>query len=344
MKEDDPERHYGIMGAGSIGCYVGGLLAAAGFRVTLVGRAGLMETIRTDGLSVRPQGRETVHILPTAVRASTEVDDLLACHVVLVAVKSSATAAAGEELAEAGLHGHTVVSLQNGIRNPGVLRQKLPRANILGGIVSFNVIQGDRALFAQATSGPVVLEAGPVATMIAADLRRAGLPLLIRHDMESVQWSTLLLNLNNAVNALAGVPVRRQLADRIYRRIVAASMQEGLAVFARAGIKMVSFGRMVPKLAPPVLVLPDWLFFRVAAAMVNIDPEARSSMADDLARGRKTEVEQLNGEIVSLGAEVGVPTPVNKAIVDLVHEAERRAGGSPCMSAVDLAAAVGVRA
>ena len=343
MAEQTTLRRYGVLGAGSIGCYAGGVLAAAGFPVTLVGRRSLVDSVSRGGLTVVPQEKAPIHVPPEAVHVSTRVADLLPCDVIFIAVKSAGTAAAGRELSEGGRSGRTIVSLQNGIRNPGILREELPAANVLGGMVSFNVIWGNGTCFSQATSGPIVLEAGSDATSIATDLRRAGLLVLVRHDMESVQWSKLLLNLNNAVNALCGIPIRSQLADRLYRRVLAAAMQEGLTVFARAGIRMVRFGRMIPGLAPRVLRLPDWLFFRVAAAMVNIDPGARSSMYDDLARGRTTEIEELNGEIVRLGQELGLDTPVNRAIVSLVHEAEQTGRGSPGLKAQDLAAAVGIR-
>jgi 2-dehydropantoate 2-reductase len=79
--------------------------------------------------------------------------------------------------------------------------------------------------------------------------------------------------------------------------------------------------------------LPNWLFFRVASAMVKIDPEARSSMWEDLERRRQTEVDELNGAIVALGAKHGVSTALNARVVALVHEAERNHAGSPKLRA-----------
>jgi len=90
-----------------------------------------------------------------------------------------------------------------------------------------------------------------------------------------------------------------------------------------------------------VLALPDWLFFRVAAAMLRIDPEARSSMWEDLERGRTTEVDFINGEVVRLAREVGVEAPYNARAVDLVREAEARGAGSPGLDADALERALG---
>jgi 2-dehydropantoate 2-reductase len=196
--------------------------------------------------------------------------------------------------------------------------------------------------FHNGTSGALVVERqGERGRAITEALRSAKFDVEWRADAEAVLWSKLLVNLNNAVNALAGVPLRQQLSDRGYRQVMARCLFEGLAALKGAGIAPVRVGKLIPKIAPTVLALPDWLFFRVAAAMVKIDPKARSSMLDDLDRGRTTEVDFLNGEIVALGAKHGVPTPANRAIVGLVKQAEAAKAGSPKLTASALLSAIG---
>jgi 2-dehydropantoate 2-reductase len=175
-------------------------------------------------------------------------------------------------------------------------------------------------------------------------LASAGFEVQVRADAIDVQWSKLLVNLNNAVNALSGIPLRAQLEDRRYRLAMAACVREGLAVTRAAGIRLARVGAMIPGLVPLVLPLPDFLFFAAARTMVKIDPLAKSSMTDDLERGRVTEVDYLNGEIVALGEKVGVPTPVNRKIVALVKEAEARHQGSPRLAPDALVTALGLRA
>jgi len=158
-----------------------------------------------------------------------------------------------------------------------------------------------------------------------------------RADLLGVQWSKMLVNLNNSVNALAGIPLREQISDRGYRRVMAACVREGLAAAHAAKIHLARVGLIVPQIMPAVLSLPNALFLRVAATMVKIDPQARSSMADDLERRRVTEIDHLNGEIVRLGERHAVPTPVNRKIIALVKEAEAKREGSPRLSAARLA-------
>jgi 2-dehydropantoate 2-reductase len=261
---------------------------------------------------------------------------------VLVTVKGGDTAAAGAALAPILRPDAVVVSFQNGVRNPDILRAALPDHRVLAGMVQFNVLRGDDGRFHQGTSGGLALErsADGAADSLARTLEAAGLPTRVEADIRGVLWGKLLVNLNNAVNALADVPIRRMLAERDYRRVMAAALREGVDAVTAAGIR--------PRLDPPVparwiptlLALPDALFKIAARPMIRVDPEARSSMWDDLARGRTTEIDALNGEIVRLAAEQGRTAPVNAAIVALVKQAEGR--GSPGIAAADLRARVGV--
>ena len=188
---------------------------------------------------------------------------------------------------------------------------------------SFNVVwdtaEGGGARFRQLTSGPVAVERDGVPGLVSA-LRDAGLDVVEAPDMEAVQWAKLVLNLNNAVNALSGLPLAAQLSQRRHRKVLAAAMNEAWACLDAAGIRPAAIGRMRPRLAPRILPLPDWLFRLLAAPMIRIDPAARSSMADDLERGRPTEVQDINGEIVALGRKMGIPTPVNERLVAAVEQ------------------------
>ncbi|HEX6838881.1 MAG TPA: ketopantoate reductase C-terminal domain-containing protein, partial [Polyangia bacterium] len=130
-------------------------------------------------------------------------------------------------------------------------------------------------------------------------------------------------------------PLQVQLAQRGYRRVMAACVREGLAVLRAAKIKPWLDAPLPPSWLPSLLELPDAIFARVARSLVAVDPNARSSMWEDLQRGRKTEVDLLNGEIVRLGAQLDVPTPINQRIVDLVKEAEHR-GAPPSLGAGEL--------
>lgn len=326
----------GIFGAGSIGCYLGGRLIAAGHDVVMVGRAA---EVATQGLTLTDYAGRCWRIEPAALRYGADASLLADREAVLVTVKSPDTAAAAAALAPVLAPGAVVASFQNGVRNAEVLRGALPGCVVLAGMVPFNVVRGEGGRFHNGTSGPLELERqGGAEAALAAALSGAGFDLALHADMRRVQWSKLLINVNNAVNALSGLPLREQLADRAYRRLMADVLREALACVRADGIRPVRIGRLIIGVVPTALSLPNWLFFRVAAAMVKIDPAARSSMWEDLERRRRTEVDELNGEIVRIGERVGVATPLSRRLCELVREAERAGAGSPNLGAAALRA------
>ncbi|MDZ7870994.1 MAG: ketopantoate reductase C-terminal domain-containing protein [Rheinheimera sp.] len=133
-----------------------------------------------------------------------------------------------------------------------------------------------------------------------------------------------MLNLNNALNAVSGLPLKTQLLNRHWRLLLAAAMREWLVICQHERVQPYQFTAIKPALLPWILCLPDWLFRRVAARMLRIDPQARLSMSADITAGRRTEIAFLNGAVVTLGQRYGIPTPVNEAIVDWVHQKERQ--------------------
>lgn len=331
--------HVGILGAGAVGCTVGARLARSGARVSLVGRAGLGAEIADHGLTVSRSDEPPFTVPAADVGFFTSCEALSACDVVLVTVKSRDTARAAELARPVLSRGTVVVSLQNGVRNRRVLVDGLPGHPIVSGMVPFNVLRRDGARFHQGTSGPLVLEPHAPPGLVAG-LRQGGAPTVIHRDLAGVLWGKLLLNLNNAVNALTGVTLVQQLADRRIRALMAALIDEAKSVLRTAGIRPRGVGRIQPTIAPTVLRLPDWLFPRVAGAMVKIDPKARSSMWEDLQRRRPTEIDDLNGQVVRVARRTGASALRNQAIVELVREAEESGHGCPGLGIDDLWARV----
>jgi 2-dehydropantoate 2-reductase len=322
-----------VAGAGSIGCYVGGCLALAGRDVTLLLRPALAEAIARAGLRVSDLDGMDRPVPPSAVRLATDPAAALAeADIVLVTVKSAGTAAMAELIAEHAPSGIAVISLQNGVGNADVLLARLgAMGRVVAGMVPFNVVQsqprGEPPRFHRATSGTVLIGAGVAGLREALGV--AGLAVAESRDMTGVLWSKLLLNLNNALNGLAGVPLATELADKRWRKLLARQIEEGLAVLKAAGIRPARIEGVPVGAVPRILRLPNWLFRRVAKRMLAIDPQARSSTWEDLERGRPTEIDHLQGAILALAAETGVQVPLTRRIVELVKEAEAARAGSP---------------
>lgn len=337
-----------VIGAGSVGCYLGGRLAAAPTAmVMLVGRPHVLEPIAEHGLSVGTDDG-AVQVVPAArLHLATDPHVAAGADVVLVTTKSLDTAEAVRTVAHNLRPGVPVVSFQNGLRNPGRIRQELRAAGrdnpVVPGVVGYNVARTGPASFIQTTSGELLVADAPAALDLVALASTAGLPIRTRPDMTEVAAAKVLLNLNNAVNALSGMPLAAQLRDRDFRRVLAGAQREALVVFAAEGIRPARLTPLPVSFFPRVLDLPTALFTRAAGATLRVGPQARSSMADDLALGRRTEIEDLQGEIVRRGAQVGLPTPVSAALVELVHEAETAGQSRRVWGGAELRAEVGRR-
>ncbi|MGX6509879.1 2-dehydropantoate 2-reductase [Rhodococcus sp. SJ-2] len=309
-----------VYGAGSIGCYIGGRLAGAGADVVFVGRQRVADEVREHGLHLTDL--DGADVRRRSVDYRTEPDVIADASLVLVTVKSSATAEVAATLAPLLRDDAIVVSLQNGLSNAALIREKIDRP-VLTGMVPFNVVAQGRGRFHQGSEGGIEVEDSGLLTPYLPQFDAAGLPLTLRPDMDAVLWAKLLLNLNNPINALSGLPLKAELSQRAYRRCIAAAQREALSVGRGAGRTAARLTPLPPSWIPLLLTVPDVVFRTLASSMLAIDPLARSSMWEDLEMGRVTEVEWINGEVVRLGREHGVATPVNDRLIDLIRTAER---------------------
>ena len=321
------ERPIGIAGAGSIGCFVGVMLTAGGRRVALLARPRVIGEIKTHGLRLTSFDGFDRRLAANQCALSENPDVFADAAIVLVTVKSADTAGMADLIARHAPGDAVIVSLQNGVGNAAVLREKLPGRTVLGGMVPYNVIALGEGRFHQATSGDIVIERDAADT--AERLSVPGLQVRATDNIVGVQWGKLLFNLNNALNALADLPLRAQLAQRSWRKLYADQVAEALAAIKADGIRPVSSAPLPVSFIPPLLRLPDTLFQIVLGRTMKIDPEARSSMWEDLQRGRRTEIDYLQGVITEIAERRGLAAPLSRRIVELIRKAEADGKGSP---------------
>ena len=322
MAEAAKDPHIVVHGAGSIGCYVGAAWMLAGLPVTFIGRQSVKDEIAANGLTVTDSEKRRIEARPDEVDFSTDTAALARGDIIALCVKSTGTEKAAQEIAAHGRSGATVISFQNGVSNADVLKAALPGFNVLQGMVPFNVARMPNGRWHKGVAGTLWAEDHEVTRALAERLGKGPGGLRLSGDMKGVAWGKLLINLNNAVNALSGRTLLEQLSDRNYRRVVAASQVEALEILEAAGVEPAQIGPISPKLIPHVFASPDLLFRNTVLKMQKIDASARSSMADDFAAGRPTEIDWLNGEVVKLARSVGRRAPINERIVELVRQAE----------------------
>ena len=192
------------LGAGVIGCYVGGRLAASGQRVTLVGRPRLTEAMARDGLTISDLDGFKTHLAPAQLHVANSLAAALEPEpvqratpadgptVVLLCVKGGATASAAREMAASCPAGTVVLSLQNGVENVDRITSAAPELVALAGMVPYNVVMPGPAHVHRGTTGILRLARHPVTEAMAPLLAAAGLPTALSDDMRAVQWGKLL--------------------------------------------------------------------------------------------------------------------------------------------------------
>jgi len=329
-----------ILGAGSVGCFIGGAWASTGLPVTLIGRPKISQDVDKHGLTVSDYTGWQAHLPPGDVDYRCGPEGLDEAEIIALTVKSGDTGEAAAQIATYAKPGALVISFQNGISNVEVLEKGLGgRFEVARGMVQYNVAYLGEGRFHKGVAGDLYADRRAGTRALAEAIGQGPAALKLSDEMLGLAWGKLLINLNNAVNALSGRSLIEELKQRDYRRVFSASMDEGLDLLKQAEIDPVASGPVSPSRLPRVIGSPDWLFNRFFLKRWKIDAKARSSMADDLAAGRKTEVDYINGELVRLAERLQRTAPVNSALVELVRAAE--AGAKPLGPAALRKAALG---
>jgi 2-dehydropantoate 2-reductase len=307
-----PPASIAVVGAGAVGSYYGALLARAGHTVTLIGRAAHVAAIRDKGLMLHKGG--TVEAV--RLNASTDIAAVHGADVVLCCVKSTDTDGAARAMGPHLRPDAGVLSLQNGVDNASTLAAVLPNT-VLAAAVYVATAMPEPGVVQHFGRGDLVI--GPIDAQAAHDpavkqqLQRVGdlmasadVPVTVSADVRAELWSKLLVNCAyNAISALAQQPYGRMAALPEIVQMQRALVHEVVAVAQAEGV---------------ALSLPESMaaMERIAGAM----PAQFSSTAQDLARGKRSEIDHLNGTVVRLGARHGVATPVNQALYALVKLVE----------------------
>jgi 2-dehydropantoate 2-reductase len=290
-----------VIGAGAVGCYYGGQLLKAGHDVTFVGRQPHVDAINAHGLLLETQAF-TGHL---PARAAIDASSLGQTDLVLFCVKSADTEHAGRTLAGGLDPGTPILSLQNGVDNPQRLRSVIPNPVIAAVVYVGSEMVGSGHVKHHG-SGRLVIGGSPHSEAIAQTLNAAAIETTIADDIETTQWTKLTTNCAfNALSAVADISYGPMIDTDGTRDVVASAIKECVAVANACGLSMPD------GLAEQILKVPGMM------------PNQMSSTAQDLARGKPSEIDFLNGYVVRKGKELGIPTPTNHALHLMVKLAER---------------------
>jgi 2-dehydropantoate 2-reductase len=307
-------------------------LHKAGCAVAFLGSARMVDAVNQHGLVLEypdhSAGKPSPEVFPpTELCFTTDPSCCEKADLVIITAKSLVTATLSQQIKPHISPGTVLLTLQNGVSNMAALQADFPVNRVCGGMVTCNVIERavpdkSPAVFRLTTRGEIYLQ--QCTPSVVPIFQQAGCAVRESEDIEAILWSKLLLNLINPLNALSGLPLQQNLADRAFRLRWAACMREGLAVLEAAGINPARVTPLPPRLLPLMVSLPNWIYLTLANKMTDMDPTARSSMAQDLAKGKATEIDYLTGEIIRLGKRMGVATPENEKVYAAIKSVEIR--------------------
>jgi 2-dehydropantoate 2-reductase len=292
-----------VMGAGAVGCYFGGMLARAGHDVTLIARPQHVQAIERDGLRMQTKTFDE-HV---RLKASSDAGAVAGADVVLFCVKSTDTESAGAQITPHLRPDALVLCLQNGVDNADRLRKVLPEHAVSAAVVYVATEMAGPGHLKHHGRGELVIEPMANSQAVARALVAAGVPTEVSDNVRSALWLKLVLNSAfNAVSAIAQLPYGEAVKGEGVWDAIRDVIEECIAVAKAEGV-----------------VLPGDVHATAVKLIASI-PAQYSSTAQDLARGKPTEIDFLNGHIVKRGEALGVPTPANRVLWALVKLMEKK--------------------
>lgn len=296
-----PDSSILIVGSGAMACLFAAYLAAAGQSVTMLGSwQEALQSLKRHGVRlVLPDGTEQAY----PVQATANPDDCRHAHHALVLVKAWQTNRAAEQLSRCLPSDGMALTLQNGVGNYETLRQALGAERVALGVTTTGATLLGPGWVRPAGRGPVTLGVHPRLELLAERLRQAGFEVKQATDLDSLLWGKLVINVSiNPLAALLEVPNGELLNRQPARQLMADAAQETAAVASALNI-------CLPYDDPVAAV----------EAVVRNTASNRNSMLQDVLRGAPTEIDALCGAVVRAGALVGVPTPINRVLWQLIR-------------------------
>jgi len=316
-------RRIAVIGAGAVGSALGALLHRAGENAVLIARPAHIAAIRQHGLRVDGdtgnfiapvEAAETLNFRPDLALLTVKTQDVIA------AVKAN----------QAFLMDVPVVTFQNGIRSDELVAGILPREQILSAVVLMHVTYSLPGKVIVVYRGKLIL--GRPYGLRDSKLEEVAhilnqiVPTRVTDNIQGAHWLKLIVNLNNALPAITNLTMSQVYADKTLRNLAVGLMREGLRVIDRGNIRLESLLEVSIGLTKLINWMPSGIAGRIAAAKVRrlttVWPLWGSTL-QSIQRGRPTEIDYLNGEIMELGKRYGEDTPLNTKIVELVHQVER---------------------
>jgi 2-dehydropantoate 2-reductase len=303
-----------VIGAGAVGGAFAARLAGSGHEVAVTARGAQLAAIQQGGIRLRGAWG--------SIDAAVTAADLLheTPEIAIIATKAQDAAAAMRANA-ALLHGIPVLVVQNGLEGIATGRRELPVSVVSGGLAMFAANYLSPGEITITAPGPTFV-GGDGAAWIAAALPE--LELQVVRDFAGAQWSKLVVNQVNALPAITGLSVQEVVATPRLLRLLTASMRETVGIGLASKVRFASISGLSHGLLRAFAVAPLWIgqaLPRLMARRMGAVPNLGSTL-QSIKRGQLTEVDYLNGAVVSAAHALSLEAPINERLVELVHEVE----------------------
>ncbi len=307
-----------IMGAGAIGSVLGSCLAEAGEDVLLIGRKGNVDAINKNGLQIEGvRGRKNIRI-----KADTRLNEKP--EMLFLSVKTQDIPEACKAIAPM-TEDSIIVTMQNGVKADVLAAENLDRRDIISSVVMFGATYIEHGKFIHNFEGDFIIgnafsKNDEIVNTTASVLNKFS-RTHISDNIHGVHWTKLLLNLNNCIPAITGKTMQESFADMEQAKFGFNLIKEGMAVIDKAGIRLSDLPDLPLEKLRGLLSAPiDEGAVIFSHIMQGLSKEPLyGSILQSIKRGRATEIDYLNGEIVELGKRINLPTPYNSKAVEMVH-------------------------
>jgi 2-dehydropantoate 2-reductase len=305
-----------VYGAGAIGSLVGARLHESGLNVSLIGRRAHVDAIQANGLMVKGPDQSRLLRLPASTVLADPAD------IILLTVKSQDVGEACRTIARLDSNA-TVVTMQNGVRSDREAAEILGQHRIVGCVLNISATYLEPGVVEQNT-GELLQVGAPfpesaarvdsVLAMLSPSLRTEHVP-----DIARARWTKLMANLNNAIMTITGLPIGKALRHKGLARLSIATIREGVKTAQLGGFGLDQSRRA--RTFRLMSTLPMSLSYLVFGGRLagNFPPDSTygPSTLQSFQRGSSSELEYLNGEIITLGERIGRPTPYNTSLLEV---------------------------
>ena len=312
-----------IIGSGAIGCLIGALLKQAGKNVIFLDLPEIVNELSSKGITL--EGFNQTIRIQTPLTVSS-LKGYSSYEMIVIAVKSFNTAAAIRHIPDYAAK--KIISFQNGIGNEEILAEKFGKYRIIAGTITYPVsspalghvvIENQKGGF-----GISPMDSKLDLTSVQKMLQREDIEVLLHNDYRSLKWSKLMLNIIcNAVCAILGMPPEEIYSDRKLVWIEKKSVQELLAVIKKKNISIIDLpGYPIELMRVAYSNLPPSLLkLALKKRIQKSRGDKKPSLYLDLEKGnRQTEIEFYNGAVVKEAKILGIPSPINSTLTDVLKD------------------------